>query len=102
MIFNFGARDTNVVSKSYTATVAGTYNFTLSSAFGTTGDVESRVNGGSFTVLIAQGGTTGAIAGIVATDTIEIRHTSTTLDELKFITMAAAGAGQDGFGVLFV
>lgn len=99
--FNFGALDTNDVSNVYTATTNGTYNFTLSSAF-TAGNVEYRLNGGAFTTLIVAGLTTGSIVGVVATDTIEIRHASTDTGALKQLDMDAPGAGQDAYGILFV
>lgn len=99
--FNFGALDTNDVSNLYTATTNGTYNFTLSSAF-TAGDVEYRLNGGAWTSLITAGNTNGSIVGVVATDTIEVRHTSSDVGALKQLDMNAAGAGQDGYAIFFV
>lgn len=99
--FNFGALDTNDVSNVYTATVAGTYAFTLSSAF-TVGLVEYRVNGGAWTTLITAGNTSGSILGVNISDTIEVRHTSTDVGALKQLDMAAAGAGQDAYAILFV
>lgn len=99
--FNFTALDTNDVSALYTATVAGTYAFTLSSAF-TGGNVQYRLNGGAFTNLITAGNTVGNIAGVLVSDTIEIRHTSTDVGALKQLDMNAAGAGLDGYAILFV
>jgi hypothetical protein len=99
--FNFTALDTNDVSSLYTATVAGTYAFTLSSAF-TAGNVQYRLNGGAFTNLITAGNTSGSILGVVISDTIEIRHTSTDVGALKQLDMNAPGAGQDGYAILFV
>jgi hypothetical protein len=98
--FEFTALDNSDVSALYTATTNGTYNFDLSSAF-TGGAVQYRLNGGAWTSLIAAGLTTGSIAGVVATDTIEVRHTSTDIDALKQLDMTAPGAGQDAFAVLF-
>jgi hypothetical protein len=97
--FNFGVLDTNVASSVYTAVEAGTYGFTLVSGT-TTGDVEARVNGGAWTTLIAQGATSGSIAGIVASDTIEVRHASTDAGLQKLLAMDAPGAGQDGYALL--
>lgn len=99
--FEFGALDTNVGSATYTASVNGTYSFALSSAF-SGGDVEYRLNGGAWTTLITAGGTSGSILGVVSTDTIEVRHTSTDVGALKQLDMTAPGAGQDGFAVLYV
>jgi hypothetical protein len=100
--FEFGDLDTNVISALYTATVAGTYNFTIGTAFATTGDVEYRLNGGGFLTLISQGSTSGSIVGVAINDTIEIRHTSTDTGALTHLQMTAAGAGQDAWGILFV
>lgn len=99
--FNFGALDTNDVSNLYTATQNGTYNFTLSSAF-TAGAVEYRLNAGAWTTLIAAGNTTGSIAGVVATDTIEVRHASTDTGAKKQLSMDAPSSGQDAYAILFV
>lgn len=99
--FNFGALDTNDVSNLYTATVAGTYNFTLSSSF-SSGSVEYRINAGAWLPLITAGNTTGSIPAIVLTNTIEIRHTSSVGGSKKHLDMDAPGAGQDGYAVLFV
>lgn len=99
--FAFGSKITNAVSAVYTAVQAGTYSFTLSSAF-SAGNVQYRLNGGAFTNLITAGNTTGNITGVVATDTIEVRHTSTDPGALKQLTMTAPGGGQSAFAVLYV
>ena len=99
--FNFGARDSFAWSEIYTATVGGTYSFTLSSAFPNQ-NVRYRINGSGETTMIAAGATFGNITGVGIGDTIEIRHTNLTAGELKLITMNAPGAGQDGYGVLYV
>lgn len=100
--FNFGALVAAAVSNLYTATVAGTYNFTLVSAMpGGSAKVEYRLNGGTWTTLIAAGLSTGAIAGVSVSDTIEIRHDDATGGFRRFIAMSAAGAGQDGYAVLY-
>jgi len=99
--FEFGLLQMSSISAIYTATVNGTYNFTLSSAFGGgSGDIEYRLNGGSWTQLIPYGNTTGSIVGVVNTDTIEIRNLATDTGYLKQIDMVAAGAGQDAFAIL--
>lgn len=99
--FAFGALDTSVASNLYTTTVSGVYNFTLSSAF-TAGDVEVSINGAGYVQLIAATFTTGATSSLTAGDTIRIRHQSSDSGALKHIDMVAAGAGQDGYGVLYV
>ena len=97
--FEFGALDVSATSATYTATVNGTYSFDQVSAF-TAGLVQYRLNAGAWTTLIPNGSTTGSIVGVVATDTIEVRHTSSDAGLLKHLTMTAPGAGQDGFAVL--
>jgi hypothetical protein len=97
---NFGALDNSDTSNVYTADAAGQHDFTLSSSF-TAGNVEYRLNGGSWTTLITAGGTTGNIAAVSVSDTIEIRHLSTDTDALKQIDMSAPGAGTDAYGILF-
>lgn len=98
--FNFGALDQNETSNLYTATQNGTYNFTINTALAT-GNVEYRLNGGAWTTLISTGNTTGNIPGVVATDTIEIRHTCGTAGTQTFLAMDAPSTGQDGYAVLF-
>lgn len=98
--FNFGALDTDEVSNVYTADAAGTHPFTLSTAFAT-GDVEYRLNGGGWAVLIAATTTSGNIAGVTLGDTIEVRHRSAIAGSLKLLSLAAPGLGTDGYGVLF-
>lgn len=97
--FNFGARQTGLDSNIYTANAAGTHAFVLSSAF-PGGDVQYRLNGGVYQVLIAAGTTTGNIPGVTVGDTIRIRHFEPN-PALKLITMAAPGAGTDAYGVLW-
>lgn len=99
--FNFGARAQNVVSSVYTATQTGTYNFTINTALAT-GNVEARINGGAFSTVISTGNTAGSLVGVVATDTIEIRHTSGTGGTLTMVFMDAPSTGQDAYGVLYV
>tara|TARA_R110002167_G_C12707228_1_gene655161 strand:- start:49923 stop:52859 length:2937 start_codon:yes stop_codon:yes gene_type:complete len=97
--FEFGLLSIAETSALYTATVNGTYAFTLSSAT-SVGAIEYRLNGGAWTSLIAVGLTTGNIAGVVSTDTIEVRHQSNDASLLKQLDLNAPGAGQDGFMVL--
>lgn len=98
--FEFTALDNADVSAVYTSTVTGQYDFTLSSLF-TAGDVEYRIDGGTWTQLIAAGGTTGNIPTVTSGETIEVRHLSSDGTTEKLLTMAAAGAGQDAFAVMF-
>lgn len=100
--FGFGALDTNEVSAAFTVD-DDTQNhvFTLSSAF-TAGDVQYRINAGTFTTVIAAGMTTGSILAALLNngDTIEIRHQSTDVGALKLVTMSDGSPAA--FGVLYV
>jgi hypothetical protein len=100
--FAFGALDTNVASAAFTVTDGATdHDFAISSAF-TAGDVEYRINGGSWTTLIAAAATTGTIgSGLISNgDTIEVRHLSSDVGAKKLLTMTVGTPA--GFGVLYV
>lgn len=99
--FNFGALAQNESSNLYTATVNGTYAFTVNSP-PASGALEYSLNGAGFVNLITFPASTGNIAGVVATDTIRIRHTSAVGGLKTFVGMNAPGAGQDGYGILYV
>lgn len=91
----FGVLDDSETSTAYAVQVGdgGTdHVFALSTAF-TLGDVEYRINGGSWTTLIAAGGTGGTIpnASINDGDTIEVRHTSNDVAPQKLLRMTVGG-----------
>ena len=101
--FAFGELDQSDVSAAYTVDGGDgstDHDFTLSTAF-TAGDVEYRINGGSWTTLIASGNTSGSIpnASIADGDTIETRHGSTDVDPQKLLRMTV-GATLKAYGVL--
>jgi hypothetical protein len=98
--FNFSALDTSDISNIYTVDQAGVHNFVLSSAF-TAGDIEYRVNSGSWVQLVAAASTTGATTSLSVSDTLEVRHLSNDTDALKQLTMTAPGGGTDGYAILF-
>lgn len=101
--FEFGDLDgTPETSATYTVDAAGVHNFTIGTAFATTGNVEQQINGGGWTTLIAQGGTTGATASLSVSDTLEIRHDSVDSSHVTHIEMIAPGGGTDAWGILFV
>jgi len=74
--FNWGNLDDAVISSTFTAPDTGTYNFSTGVNI-PTGILEGRINGGSFSTIISAGTSTGTLAGVTATDTIEVRHTET-------------------------
>jgi len=101
--FAFGARDTNIASAAFTV-VADTVDhvFNLSAAF-TAGDVEYRINGGSWTTLITAGGTgPGTIpnASLTNGDTIEVRHTSSDSNAQHLLDMTVSGT-IEAYAVLY-
>jgi len=98
-LFVMGARNANVATNVYQASVAGTYAFSIFTA--ASGNIEVSVNGGSFTTLIAAGATSANLGGINASDTITIRHQLTTVGQQRLLSMNAPGAGQDAFALLY-
>lgn len=60
------------ISSVYNVTQPGTMNATVEEVM--SNDIEARVNGGAFVTLISAGNTTGTLAGLIASDTVEVRH----------------------------
>lgn len=99
--FNTGARDSNVISNVYTAPDTGTYTFNIGSNVLSSGTLEARINGGSFVTVIATSATTGTLAGVTATDTIEWRHTqSTGFNETFLEIVAPVTPASSAYGIL--
>jgi hypothetical protein len=73
---NLGNLDDSEISPVYTAPDTGTYTFNIGTAL-STGDVEARINGGSWTQVIAATNSTGTLVGVTASDTIEVQHLQT-------------------------
>ena len=97
--FEFGLLSIAETSASYTVDAAGVHVFTLSTITAV-GDVEQRINGGSWTQLIAQGVTGGSTASLSVSDTIEIRHQSTDTNLRKELRLVAPGSGTNGFACI--
>lgn len=99
---NMGAIAQNVISAVYTMPTAGPTTITLN--LGTalsTGDVEARVNGGAFSVIIAAGLTTGTILAVVLNDTIEVRHTQGGIVPTEtFLQLSNPASTVDGYAIL--
>lgn len=74
--------------------------FTLSSAF-SVGNVEYRLDGGSWTTLISAGGTSGSIphASLIVGTQVQVRHGSTDVDPQKLLRMTVGGTLR-AYGVL--
>lgn len=69
---NLGLLDDTEVSPVFTVPDSGDYEVTLGTAL--TGIVEYRLNGGSWTTVIAAGLRLGRILALTATDDLEFRH----------------------------
>lgn len=88
----------NEVSREYTAPDTGSYDFEIGAAL-STGDVEARINGGAWAAVISSG-TTGTLAGVTASDTIEVRHTEPSVGSPTILTIAPPTSTAGAFGVL--
>jgi len=89
----------NDVSTVFTSPTTGTLSFSIGTALAS-GDVEARVNGGSFAVVIASGNTSGSI-GVTAGDEVEVRHTQTgSTDSETFLLLNSPSSTVDGFAIL--
>jgi hypothetical protein len=82
----------------WVAPVTGTYGFTIGTSI--VGDVEARLNGGSWQQIIVSGNTTGNLTGVTAADDIEVRHLDSTSSDEVLLTVAAPSGTEDGFGIL--
>lgn len=99
---NLGVLNENVISNTYTAPTTGTYNFALGTAL-SSGIVEARINGGAFGTVISAGNTTGTLAGVVANDTIEVRHTQGGSDTAEtFLEIDAPSSSVDAYAVIVI
>lgn len=103
-LWALGARLANVASTQYVVAVGDDttdHVFNLTTSF-TVGNVQYRINGGSWVTMITAGGTgpgTVPNASLTAGDTIEIQHTSTDSGAQKLATMTVGGTPK-AYGVL--
>ena len=86
-------------SNSYTTAATGTFTVTIGAAY-TTSDVEYRLNGGAWTVVIAAAATTNTIAGVTSADTLEFRHTVNEAPTPNFLELQNPSATAVAYGVL--
>lgn len=93
-----GVLDTNDVSSVWIAPDTGTYAFTLASSIA--GDVEARINGGSWVQVIVSGNLTGNLTGVTAADDIEVRHLDSTTADEELLTIDSPTSSEDAFAVL--
>ena len=93
-----GVMDTGQTSEAWTAPTTGDYDFTLSAALAS--DLQAKVNGGAWQVVIAAGLTTGALTGVTVADTIEVRHTDSASSDEVLLTIDAPTTDADAYAVL--
>lgn len=99
---NTGARDDNVVSASFSANATGTYTFTIGTNLLSSGVLQVRLNGGSFSTVISTGTTSGTIA-ISSGDTVEWRHTQTgSGTSFTFLNILNPSSVTEAYGILLI
>ncbi len=92
------------VSSIYNVTAggAGTMNATVEETM--TNAIEVRINGGAWVTLISGGSETGSVAGLIAADTVEVRHNDNPVTPISrlFLELDFGGGGvtSDGWAVL--
>jgi len=89
---NWGLVPFGTISPTWAAPVTGTYTFNIGTAM-PSGAVQARINGGSWQTVIAAGNVTGTLAGVTASDTIEVQHLSNTGTATETFLEAVAPSG---------
>ena len=84
-------------SNSYTAASSGTFTVRIGAAYSTS-NVQYRLNGGSWTTAISAGGTSGTIAGVSSSDTIELRHTASESPDPQFVEIEDPSTTRVAYG----
>jgi len=82
----------------WVAPQTGTYVFTIGTSI--VGDVEARINGGSWQQVIVSGNTAGNLLSVTAADDIEVRHLDSTSSDEVLLTIAAPSGTENGLGIL--
>lgn len=96
--FWLGVVSPSTASNVWTAPDTGTYAFTIGSSI--SGDVEARINGGSWAQVIISGNTTGNLAGVTAADTIEFRHLDSSSSDEVLLTIDSPTSSVNSLSVL--
>ena len=96
--FWLGVVAPSTASNLWVAPQTGTYVATL--AYSIAGDVEGRINGGSWVPVITSGGTNGNLVGVTAADDLEFRHLDAASSDEVLLTVAAPSGTEDAFGVI--
>jgi hypothetical protein len=85
------------ISNSYATIVGGVFTVRIGAAYSTS-DVEHRINGGSWSVIITAGGTSGVTASLTSSDTIELRHTVNESPDPQFVEIENPSAVRVAYG----
>ena len=97
--FAFGSLAATTISAVYTTVATGTFTLSIGTAFSSS-NVQARINGGSWNTIIAASATTGTIAGVTSSDTIEIRHTANDSGARTFVELKNPSSAAVAYGVL--
>jgi len=95
--FNLGVLAMNADSANYTAAATATHTVNIGTAFAT-GDVEVRLNAGSWTTVVSATATTGTFAATLS-DVIELRHTQSGVAGLQTFVEIVVSAVSVAYGV---
>lgn len=87
------------ISNVYTTAANGVFTVRIGGAYSTS-DVEHRINGGSWTAIIAASATSGVTASLTSGDTIEVRHTVNEAPDPNFISIDNPSAARVAYGTL--
>jgi len=98
---NLGVAGANVITGVHTAADTGTYTISIArSAFLSAGIVEVRINGGAFSTVITTNNSSGTVAGVVALDMLEFRHTQTGTGDQTALRVTGPTSGFEGYAIL--
>jgi len=78
---------------------SGTYAFSIGTAT-LSGDVEARINGGSWQQVIVAGNSSGNLTGVTAGDNIDVRHLDSSSSDEILLTVDSPTSSENGFGIL--
>lgn len=97
---NMGVLTTNAVGAAYTAPATGVYSFTIGPNL-PGGAIQARINGAAWGDVITAGNRTGTLAGVTATDTIEVRSTYAGPGTGEtFLRVDAQGSASDAYAII--
>jgi hypothetical protein len=84
-------------TNSFTVTSAGVHTIRIGAGYSTS-NVEISINGGGWSTIIAAGGTSGTTAALSASDTIELRHTTSESPDPQFVEIEDPSSSRVAYG----